>query len=111
MVATIGFGVGVWYYMGSTERARLATVQEAIEHARRTTEELKQAQARQLDLQKHAERLRAEEEAAGKSGNATRQIEARNARIHVEGQAQKQAALVQQREMAAAAARDEASKR
>ncbi len=110
MVAATGLGVGVWYAMGEAERARLAIVQEALDHASRTAEELKQAQARHLDLLKHAERLRAEEEAAGKSGSATRQMEARNARIHVEGEAQKQAALVQQREIAAIAARDEAGK-
>ncbi len=109
-VLLVGLGGGAWYFMGKADRERQQMVLRAFEDATKATNELKEAQAKQLENLKALEQARAAEEAARKAGDTTKMKEAQDAARRLEAETQKSAELVKQREAAAAAARDNANK-
>ena len=110
IVAIALAGGGAWYYFNKGNLERQAALTAALETATKASEELKQAQAKQLDALKAIEKARADEEAARKSGDTAKMKEAQEAGRRAEEEAKKQAELVKQREAAANKARDDMKK-
>jgi len=94
-------GGGAWYYFNKASLERQAALTAAFEGAAKASEELKQAQSRQLEALKDLERARAAGEAARKSGDVAKLKEAQEAARLAEAEASKQAETVKQREAAA----------
>ena len=92
------------YLLG--QRAKQAELTAALETATKASEELKQAQSKQLDALKAIEKARADEEAARKSGDTAALKKAQEEARRAEEEAKKQGELVKQRETAAAAGQE-----
>jgi serine/threonine-protein kinase len=103
-------GGGAWYYFNKDNLAKQAALTAALETATKASEELKDAQSKQLAALKAIEKARADEEAARKSGDAAKVKEAQEAGRRAEEEAKKQAEVVKQREAAASKAREDAKK-
>ena len=103
-------GGGAYYYLTAAQRAKQAELTAALETATKASEELKQAQSKQLDALKAIEKARADEEAARKSGDVAALKKAQEDARKAEEEAKKQGELVKQREAAATKARDDAKK-
>jgi len=101
-------GGGAYYYLTAEQRARQAALTAALETATKAAEELKAAQAKQLDALKALEQAKAAEEAARKAGDTAKLKEAQEAAKRAQDEANRQAELVKQREAAAAEARQKA---
>jgi hypothetical protein len=105
-LAVVLVGGGAYYYFTKSEREKQAALVSALESAARSAEDLRRAQAAQLESLKSLEQARAAEEAARTAGDAARLKEAQEAAKVAEAQAQKQADLVSQLESVASKARD-----
>jgi serine/threonine protein kinase len=103
-------GGGAYYYFTAEQRARQAELTARLETAAKASEDLKQAQTKQLEALKEVEARRAAEVAALKSGDAAKIKEAQEATKRAEAEAAKQAEQVKQREAAATKAREDAKK-
>jgi serine/threonine protein kinase len=108
VIAIAAVGGGAWYYFNKSNLEKQAALTAALESATKASEELKQAQAKQLDALKALEQARAAEDAARKSGDLAKLKEAQEAAKRAEAEASKQAEAVKQREAAAADARKKA---
>jgi serine/threonine-protein kinase len=108
VVAIALVGGGGWYYFNKSSIEKQAALTAALETATKASQELQQAQAKQLESLKALEQARAAEDAARKSGDLTKLKEAQEAAKRAEAEASKQADLVKQREAAAADARKKA---
>jgi serine/threonine-protein kinase len=110
IIAITAAGGGGWYLYnkGNIENQRRLT--EALETATKASEELKQAQAKQLESLKALEQARAAEDAARKSGDMAALKKAQEDAKRAEAEAAKQADAVKQREAAAKKAVDDAKK-
>jgi serine/threonine protein kinase len=110
IVAIALIGGGAYYYFTAEQRARQAELTARLETAAKASEDLKQAQTKQLEALKEVEARRAAEVAALKSGDAAKIKEAQEATKRAEAEAAKQAEQVKQREAAATKAREDAKK-
>jgi serine/threonine-protein kinase len=108
VVAIAVVGGGGWYWFNKASIEKQAALTAALETATKASQELQQAQAKQLETLKALEQARAAEEAARKSGDVAKLKEAQEAAKRAEAEAAKQAELVKQREAAAADARKKA---
>jgi len=109
VVAIALVGGGGWYYFNKSSIEKQAALTAALETATKASQELQQAQAKQLESLKALEQARAAEDAARKSGDLAKLKEAQEAAKRAEAEATKQADLVKQREVAAADARKKAT--
>jgi serine/threonine-protein kinase len=110
LVVIAGLGGGAYYYFTIETRRVQAELTARLETAAKASEELKQAQTKQLEALKEVEARRLAEAAALKSGDAAKIKEAQEATKRAEAEAAKQAELVKQREAASTKARDDAKK-
>jgi len=110
IIAIAGVGGGAWYYFNKSSLEKQAALTAALESATKASEELKQAQSKQLEALKALEQARAAEDAARKSGDVAKLKEAQEAAKRAEAEASKQAEAVKQREAAAKKAVDDAKK-
>jgi chemotaxis protein histidine kinase CheA len=101
ILALVAIGGGAWYYLSAETRARQAAAISALEVAAKASEDLKTAQAKQLEALKALEQARVAEDAARKSGDAAALEKAQAEARRLEEEARKQAELVKQREAAA----------
>jgi len=108
VVAIALVGGGAWYYFNKSSIEKQAALTAALETATKASQELQQAQAKQLESLKALEKARAAEDAARKSGDVAKIKEAQEAAKRAEADAAKQADAVKQREAAAADARKKA---
>jgi len=108
VVAIALVGGGAWYYFNKSSIEKQAALTAALETATKASQELQQAQAKQLESLKALEQARAAEDAARKSGDVAKIKEAQEAAKRAEAEAAKQADAVKQREAAAADARKKA---
>jgi TPR repeat protein len=109
LAAAMVLGGGTWYYLSKAERERQAVLAAALAAAARSTEELKQAQGRQLEALKALELARTAEEAARKAGEPAGLEAAREAARRAEAEVNRQTALVRSIELSALRARADAS--
>jgi eukaryotic-like serine/threonine-protein kinase len=103
-------GGGAYYYLTAAQREKQAELTARLETAAKASEELKQAQTKQLEALKEVEARKVAEAAALKSGDVAKIKEAQEATKRAEAEAAKQADLVKQREAASTKARDDAKK-
>jgi serine/threonine-protein kinase len=101
-------GGGAWYYLERSGLERQAELVAALENALRASEELKNAQAGQLEVLRKLEEARAAEYAARKSGDLAKLKDAQEIFRRAEADALRQAELVKQRETAAKKAEETA---
>ncbi|MEO8144036.1 MAG: protein kinase, partial [Betaproteobacteria bacterium] len=110
LIAIAIIGGGAYYYLTAAQREKQAELTARLETAAKASEDLKQAQTKQLEALKEVENRRVAEAAALKSGDAAKIKEAQEATKRAEAEAAKQADLVKQREAASTKARDDAKK-
>jgi hypothetical protein len=110
LIVIASVGGGAYYYFTAEQRARQGELAARLEAATKASEDLKQAQTKQLEALKEVEARRAAEVAALKSGDAAKIKEAQEATKRAEAEAAKQAEQVKQREAAATRAREDAKK-
>ncbi|MFY9314298.1 MAG: protein kinase [Burkholderiales bacterium] len=108
IIAVAGVGSGAYWYLTKEKRAKEEAALAMLEEAAKASNELKQAQAKQLESLKALEQARAAEEAARKSGDTAALKKAQEDARRLEEETKKQAELVKQREAAAADARKKA---
>ncbi len=109
ILAIAAVGGGGFYYYNKSSFEKQAALTAALEVATKTSQELQQAQAKQLESLKALEQARAAEDAARKSGDVAKLKEAQEASKRAEAEAAKQADAVKQREAAASDARKKAT--
>jgi len=105
ILAIAAAGGGGFYLYNKSSFEKQAALTAALEAATKASQELQQAQAKQLESLKALEQARAAEDAARKSGDMAKLKEAQEAAKRAEAEANKQAELVKQREAAASDAR------
>jgi hypothetical protein len=108
IIAIAAAGGGAWYFLNKSSLEKQAALTAALETATKASQELQQAQARQLQSLKALEQARAAEDEARKSGDLAKLKEAQEAAKRAEAEAAKQADAVKQREAAASDARMQA---